>query len=624
LAPELIAYYVKELLCEENFSPKTLQAWTGVMDLLCPSFGEEKTRGNLAAPSNSDLRRFEEESIDRFESLWDGRDLYSKVHEIECRLASAFHLRDEDAGILSLAVAMKDCGNLQTIVLFGGHSEALRRIALLTKLTIGVVAGVIGAGSTLSRTCLLNLDLESPSMYIDNGALIVAQCSSIAELKDYFAPLATDDGYVPDPTAAESLEPMAVEAISTILRSNIPGNSLIISGEGIGRAISALLSLGVAVGRPFRLARRPYREFGEPSPVLFGLTAAATAEDDCALLVEGLPSEMGAHGNLTDIDGERSAFLSTPPCPVFWVVSDPDCLPRGVERYFYYSAKLSDGKKQMDQDLRLKIEKIDPNALHVVSELVRGRERLRGRGNSQESRIPSRYDPDSLRTDIALDDLIESLKKRGMNKPTTGVGILFWGPPGTGKTAFAAHLAERIGAGFSASAVSDFLRPFAGEGERAVCEAFAHAESRGDVLLVDEADSVLRKRAYARTSWEVSLTNEILMRMDGYHGIVIACTNRLSDLDPAVLRRFAWKVEFKPLDLTGAQRLLHLYFPDMVNPEALAKLDALHGLVPGDFEAIRRRLEFSNTCPDGSDIVDQLAIELKYRDNEKPKIGFGY
>ena len=554
------------------------------------AFGEDKEQGVPASPSTNDLRRLEEESIDRFEDLWDGYDLYFKVHEIECRLASAFHLRDEDAGILSLAVAMKDCGELQTIVLSGGHREALRRIALLTKLPFGVVAGVIGAGSTLSRTCLLNLDLESPALYIDNGALIVAKCSSIAELTDYFAPLATDDGYAPDSIAAESLEPAAVEAISTILRSNIAGNSLIIAGEGIGRAVSALLSLGVAVGRPFRLARRPYRELGEPSPVMFGLTAAAAAEDGCALLVEGLPSEMSARGNLADIDGERSAFLSAPTCPVFWVVSDPDCLPRGVERYFFYSAKLNDGKKQNDDDLRRNIEKIDPDAVHVVSELVRGRERLRGREDQKESRTPLRYDSDSLCTDVALGDLIESLKNRGKKIPTTGVGILFWGPPGTGKTAFAAHLAKRIGAGFTASAVSDFLRPFAGEGERAVCEAFARAESHGDVLLLDEADSVLRKRAYARTSWEVSLTNEILMRMDGYLGIVIACTNRLSDLDPAVLRRFAWKVEFKPLDQAGAQRLLRLYFPKSVNQATLAKLDALHGLVPGDFEAIRRRL----------------------------------
>ena len=68
------------------------------------------------------------------------------------------------------------------------------------------------------------------------------------------------------------------------------------------------------------------------------------------------------------------------------------------------------------------------------------------------------------------------------------------------------------------------------------------------MLFFDEIDSVLRTREGAVRSWEVSQVNEILARMEGFRGIFVAATNYLASLDPAVLRRFTFKLAFGYLD----------------------------------------------------------------------------
>jgi hypothetical protein len=73
-------------------------------------------------------------------------------------------------------------------------------------------------------------------------------------------------------------------------------------------------------------------------------------------------------------------------------------------------------------------------------------------------------------------------------------------------------------------------------------------------LLLDEADSFLQDRRGAQRTYEVTEVNEMLQGMERYNGIFICTTNLLDRLDQAALRRFTFKIRFKPLAARNARR----------------------------------------------------------------------
>ena len=81
---------------------------------------------------------------------------------------------------------------------------------------------------------------------------------------------------------------------------------------------------------------------------------------------------------------------------------------------------------------------------------------------------------------------------------------------------------------------------------------FREAETEKAVLLLDEADSFLQDRRGAQRTYEVTEVNEMLQGMERFDGIFVCTTNLLDRIDQAALRRFTFKIRFKPL--TAAQR----------------------------------------------------------------------
>lgn len=156
----------------------------------------------------------------------------------------------------------------------------------------------------------------------------------------------------------------------------------------------------------------------------------------------------------------------------------------------------------------------------------------------------------------AKQDVAESIKL--MTDPATaqrhGIepvrGLLLHGPPGTGKTFFARAAAGEFGKRFLEVRASDLVSQYVGETEKNIAAAFEYARAVAPcILFFDEVDGLARNRALARNDWEISRVNALLTEMDGLTKdarapIVIGATNRIDDLDPAVLRpgRFDRKV----------------------------------------------------------------------------------
>jgi hypothetical protein len=121
---------------------------------------------------------------------------------------------------------------------------------------------------------------------------------------------------------------------------------------------------------------------------------------------------------------------------------------------------------------------------------------------------------------------------------------LFYGPSGTGKTQAAKAIASRLGLNLLVVDHGQMLGKYVGETEKQIDRAFEYAEKKGCVLLVDEADSLLRRRDKATNTWEVSHVNVVLQAMENRSAMVLFATNFEDDLDPAINRRLLFKVRF--------------------------------------------------------------------------------
>src|SRR6185312_6636950 len=142
--------------------------------------------------------------------------------------------------------------------------------------------------------------------------------------------------------------------------------------------------------------------------------------------------------------------------------------------------------------------------------------------------------------------IVQALRARGHGT------LCFYGAPGTGKTALAEHIAKAIGRPLIIKQASDLMSKYVGETEQNMAAMFKEAEAEKAVLLLDEADSFLQDRRGAQRTYEVTEVNEMLQGMERYNGIFICTTNLLDRIDQAALRRFTFKLKFKPL--SGAQR----------------------------------------------------------------------
>ncbi len=146
-------------------------------------------------------------------------------------------------------------------------------------------------------------------------------------------------------------------------------------------------------------------------------------------------------------------------------------------------------------------------------------------------------------------------------------GILLYGPPGTGKTLLAKAVAHESGASFYSQSASAFVEMFAGLGAARIRKLFEDARKAAPaIVFIDELDAVGTARTGHGFNREQDQTlNQLLVELDGFNNreqvIVMAASNRLQDLDPALLRpgRFDRQVLVSPPDLAGREAILQVH-----------------------------------------------------------------
>lgn len=205
----------------------------------------------------------------------------------------------------------------------------------------------------------------------------------------------------------------------------------------------------------------------------------------------------------------------------------------------------------------------------------------------------------------------------------TGHGSLcLYGVPGSGKTMLAQYLADQTGKPLMVKRVSDLQSKWVGEAEKNIAQAFEEAHRAGAVFLLDECDSFLSDRSRAERRWESSQTNEFLQQIERFPGVFIATTNLMAQLDPALMRRFTFKIGFKPLTAKQRELVFRTYFGDL-SLDQQRTLGQMEGLTPGDFSVVVRQAALFGQQLTTDGALERLSLEHRLRDGgQSCRVGF--
>jgi transitional endoplasmic reticulum ATPase len=223
--------------------------------------------------------------------------------------------------------------------------------------------------------------------------------------------------------------------------------------------------------------------------------------------------------------------------------------------------------------------------------------------------------------DVALstsDTDLPALADRIVSSGERAVSFCLYGAPGTGKTASARYLAERLGMKLLQKRTSDLISKYIGESEQQIAAAFAEARDRDALLMFDEADSLLRDRRNAQRSWEVSQVNEMLTWMESHPLPFVCATNLMEGLDAAALRRFVFKVRFDWLDGAKIEQAFSAFFAIPAPPG----LRELENLAPGDFAVVARKARVLGCLGDANQLAAMLRSELALKPGARHPLGF--
>jgi transitional endoplasmic reticulum ATPase len=238
-------------------------------------------------------------------------------------------------------------------------------------------------------------------------------------------------------------------------------------------------------------------------------------------------------------------------------------------------------------------------------------------GKKKMSDIPYRLE--YVNSDVDMESFINGIKEQNQ------ASVLLRGSSGCGKTNFVEYVSEQIEKPLLKKRASDLLNKFVGESEKEIRRAFDEAEASGSILLLDEVDSFLRKRASAQHSWEVTQVNELLVAMAEFEGILFCCTNsEIEDLDDASIRRFDLKIEFKNLKPHQKWQLFQEVCEVQAEDQLILKQKVfnLYGLTVGDFSTVVRQAKIMGN-KDAWAIYQSLSRECELKAGKTCKvIGF--
>ena len=244
---------------------------------------------------------------------------------------------------------------------------------------------------------------------------------------------------------------------------------------------------------------------------------------------------------------------------------------------------------------------------------------------SQIERLSGLLEPENFR------HVQKRLSDMGLRK---GFNAIFYGNPGTGKTACVYELARRTGRDVFCVDMAKLRNKYVGESEKSVKAVFqiyrklCRSGELAPILLFNEADAVFARR-FENVEDSVdqmnnTIQNIILQEMENLDGILIATTNLATNLDTAFERRFIFKVEFNLPERESRAKIWRSMVPDLSEADA-AVLAGSYEFSGGNIENIARKssVEYvlSGNRPDLA-MLRRFCEEENIQKGPRKKIGF--
>ena len=356
-------------------------------------------------------------------------------------------------------------------------------------------------------------------------------------------------------------------------------------------------------------------------------------------------------------------ILETNPVPVIWVTNRIEQIDPAFRRRFQYhlelkspppgarellvaralagvdvedgfAAKLAERKGLTPAQIRtaVKFAKLasSPDDGHglqslIERQLVNADKALGNTGAERGARrVVTTYELGLVNTESKFEvpKIVEALRRKSYGT------LCFHGPPGTGKTALAEHIAHALQRSLMIRQASDIMSKYVGETEQNMAKMFEEAQTENAVLLLDEADSFLRSRRLAERNYEVSEVNEMLQGMERFAGVFICTTNLFQELDEAALRRFTFKVRFLPLTPPQRERMFVVEAlggdAAALTREQASRLAQLGSLTPGDFASVKRQIDVLGEPFAPDEFLSQLEAEHRVKPEVRKQRGMGF
>jgi AAA+ superfamily predicted ATPase len=607
-------------------------------------------------------------------------DLDRRVEE----LASIFRFNREEKEILTALYAVYEVQNdmLENMTDDMEYHDFIRFMSVITGISYGNVKRIISRKGSLYRSGIISRYDHQGRNFVDFEERIAEYLAGIGDISLTERFIRRDKGSIL-PLEYFDIPDASLETIQALLKDDKPCNILLGGVAGTGKTEFAR-SVSRATGKPvFTLNvggternRAMSLKHDEENAMYVSFRAAEELVNTAGGIL--IADEMDVMLNYAE-KGWLNLYIDTSRAKTIWITNTVRRVEESTMRRFNYVEhfekltsrdrekiwenilKASPVKKLIRREEIRRLSREHPvNAggiAHALSNIERMQDtssltrqevlerlnHLLDRHRQQITKnfglrvsilnsLEANYDLSALNMSVPAEETLFALKDfsaalLGGHVREGNINMLFSGQPGTGKTEFVKYLARETGLELSVKRYSDLESYLVGETEKNIAAAFREARRERAILFIDEADSLFTSRESARTSWEVSRTNEFLTQMENFTGILVCCTNFMPQMDSAAMRRFSWKVEFRAMVQEKRLELYRSFFsfvPGRLSQKLRHRIRSIEGLTPGDLKTVRERVKYrpQDECTH-RDVIQALESEQAFKNRESVgKVGF--